>query len=195
MSDRDDKSPEQEPSKEEQQQARSLARQVDELLAGKGLPPVADIEGRELLQLSSMIHASHNEVPLADSRKASLIEAALAQSVPVSQEEARFSEPTSLDAARRRRKGGWVFVLGGVVAAAAIVFLLLRPKKPAATSRAPVAKHEVLPAAQQSRASDALIGQIDQPDSAEARERLDRIYDDRMGGYRAAQYRRLVNKQ
>ncbi len=178
------------PTKEELAAADALANRVDDLLSGTSLPAVLDAEDRELAELGSMIHASYNPAKLDAERQSSLIEAALAQGAGVAQH-----EPDELARARAKRMARWPFVLGGLVAAAAILLLVLRPGSKPEEMHAPVARIMELPTSQQSRPGDAVIGPIAQKDSAAAGARIDIVHGDRMSGYRALQYRKLVGER
>lgn len=181
-------------SPEELAAAEALATQVDDLVAGKGLPAAGAGEERELLQMSSMIRAAHREIPLAADRQAALIEEAMAQALPGTDKAGAFAEVHSLDAARARRRRAWSVGIAGVVAVAAIALLWFRTQSPTLATSS-VATRTPIPQDQQSRASDELIGQIAPEQSGMASSRIDQIYGDRMGGYRALQYSRLVGKQ
>lgn len=181
------------PSAEEVAAAESLAAHIDDLLASKPMPAVAAAEERELLQLSSMVRAAHHEQALSPERQSSIIEDALAKALPVANQ-ADFDNVHSLDRARQSRRRAWSIGISTVVAVAAVALFWLRPS-PKAGSTDPETIGFVLPLNQQSRTSDELIGSIDKEHSGMASGRLDRIYSDRMGGYRALEYSRLVGKQ
>lgn len=177
------------PTKEELAAAKALAGHVDSLLEGNALPSVLESEERELAELSGMIHAAHSPATLDATRGASIIEAALAQGAGVG------DATNELARARAKRASRLPYVGLTLAAAAAIAFLVMRPAPDSKTQRSPVARVMELPLSQQSRPGDALVGQIAREASAEARMRLDTLYGDRMAGYRALQYRRLVGEQ
>ena len=180
------------PTKEELAEAKALASRVDDLLAGQAMPAVLKAEERELAELGSMIHASYNPVSLDADRQASLIESALAQGAGVAK-----SGGDELAQARAKRIARWPFAVGGLVAAAAIALLMFRPGPKAhnGAPEAPVAQMMNLPQAQQSRPGDALIGEIARDDRAAAGGRIDRLYSDRLSGYRNLQYRKFVGER
>lgn len=182
-------------TEQELAEAEAFAGKVDDLIAGKGLPSVGDVEERELLQVSSMIRAGHHEVPLDAARQSALIEAAMAHALPGAKQAGEFAEVSSLDAARARKRRAWSAGVVSMVAVAAIALLWFRSQPPKGDVPESVAVQTPLPENQQSRAADALIGQIAPEQSGMASERLDRIYRDRMAGYRALQYRRLAGPQ
>ena len=186
MSDSDDKPP----TKEELAAATALANQVDSLMQGAALPPVLDAEARELAELSGMIHAAHTPVKLDAKRQASIIESALARGAGIDYAD------NDLSRARAKRAVRWPYALGTIIAAAAIAVLVWRPApKLAPHTNTPVALVREIPASQQSRPGDALVGEITSEASAQAGTRLDKLYGDRMTGYRALHYRKLVGEQ
>lgn len=172
-------------TKEELAAAQALGERVDSLLDREGLPTLLESEEKELAELSLMIHSAHHDHILAQASQASLIEAALAQGAGVSGQD-------DLAKARTKRLARWPVVIG-VAAIAALAFLFLRPQ--ARQHQDPMAQVMVLPSSQHSRPSDRLVGQIQRDASAQAGQRMDQIYGDRMTGYRALQYRRLVGEQ
>jgi hypothetical protein len=181
-------------TEEELAAATALASRVDSLLDGEPLPGLMDADEKDLAELSSMIHSAHHEMPLATDRQASIIEAALAQGAGVGNGD--DDGENDLARARAKRTPRWPIVVGGLVMAAAIALLVLRPPpKSEPQTSAPVARVMDLPASQQSRPGDALVGQIAREASAEAATRLDQLYGDRMTGYRALQYRKLVGER
>ncbi len=173
-------------TKEELAAAQALGQRMDSLLDREALPTLLDSEEKELAELSLMIHATHHDHTLAQDSQVSLIEAALAQGAGVQQRD-------ELAEARTRRKARWPITAIGLVAVAALAFLLLRPE--VKQYQDPIAQIMQLPQSQHSRPSDRLVGQIHRRASAQAGQRLDQIYGDRMAGYRALQYRRLVGEQ
>lgn len=193
-------SPEDDFSPEEMAQAAALAEQVDDLVAGKAAPVALASTTRELLQSSSMIYAAHHEMPLSAARKSALIEEALAGATGATRADFDEQAPSDLDRARaRRRRGVGVAVLGFIAAAAAILLVWRAPPGPRTANQGPGQESVViqlqLPTAEQSRPSDALIGQISQSESGQAGERLEVLYADRMAGYRALQYRRMAARR
>ncbi len=187
------------PSPEELAQAEALAGKVDDLVAGKAMPKLGDADEQELLRNSAMIRAAHHEAVLDSDRQTSLIEEAMSQAMPSAHKE-EVGKVLSLDAARAKRRRTWSLGVGALVAAAAIALLWFRlpgkdSKQALSSGTGPVATLQELPDNQQSRASDPLVGRIAPEDSGMSSSRLDQIYGDRLGGYRALRYSRLVGKQ
>ncbi len=187
------------PSPEELAQAEALAGKVDDLVAGKAMPKLGDADEQELLRNSAMIRAAHHEAVLDSDRQTSLIEEAMSQAIPSAHKE-EVGKVLSLDAARAKRRRTWSLGVGALVAAAAIALLWFRlpgkdSKQALSSGTGPVATLQELPDNQQSRASDPLVGRIAPEDSGMSSSRLDQIYGDRLGGYRALRYSRLVGKQ
>jgi hypothetical protein len=187
-------------SPEELAAAQALASKVDDLVAGKAMPSLGEVEEKELLRTSAMIRAAHHEVALDADRQASLIEEAMAKSVPGGAQVDDMASVHSLDAARAKRNRTWSIAVTGLVAVAVIALLWLRSTAPnekdtSEVGQGPVATLQELPIHQQSRASDELVGRIAPEASALTTSRLDQIYGDRMGGYRSLHYSRLAGKQ
>jgi hypothetical protein len=187
-------------SPEELAEAQALASSVDDLVAGKAMPSVGEVEQKELLRTSAMIRAAHHEVSLDADRKASLIEEAMAAGLPGAGKGDDFAKVHSLDAARAKRNRSVSVALTGLIAVAVIALLWFRTPSPSEkgeseSTQTPVATLQELPTNQQSRTSDELIGRIDPQQSGMTSNRLDQIYGDRMGGYRALHYGRLAGKQ
>ncbi len=187
-------------SPEELAEAQALASKVDDLVAGKAMPSVLEVEEKELLRTSAMIRAAHHEVALDADRQASLIEEAMAAAIPNASQGDDFAKVHSLDEARAKRNRSLSIAFTGLVAVAVIALLWFRTTSPGPgdgtnTTQSPVATLRQLPTNQQSRASDPLIGRIAPQQSGMTTSRLDQIYGDRMGGYRALHYGRLAGKQ
>lgn len=182
-------------SPEELAEAEALAAKVDNLVAGRPMATLGDPQEQELLRTSAMIRAAHHEVALDASRQSSIIEEALRAAMPAASQTEALGNIHSLDAARAKRRRNWSVAITGLVAAAAIALFLRRPTSPENDGNAPVATLEKLPETQLSRPADALVGQIAPEQSGMSSTRLDQIYGDRMGGYRALHFRRLAGKQ
>jgi len=173
-------------TKEELAVAQALGQRVDSLLDREALPTLLDSQEKELAQLSLVIHSAHHDHDLPSASQAAIIEEALAQGAGVISQD-------DLAKARTKRTTRWPMAAVGVIAVAALAFLVLRPE--AGQHHDPVAQVMQLPQSQHSRSSDRLVGEIHRGASADAGQRLDLIYGDRMAGYRALQYRRLVGEQ
>jgi hypothetical protein len=195
-------------SPEEEAQAKAFAAKVDDLVAGKTMsskgPSLGDAEERELLRSSAIIRAAHHEVTMDAEQKASIIEEAMRSAIPSAtakpEADNKQGQVHSLDAARAKRRRAWSLGITGLVVAAAIALLWFRVSGREVDGKesvgaGPVATLTEIPTNQQSRPSDSLIGQIAPEQSGMATSRLDQIYGDRMGGYRALQYRRLAGSQ
>ena len=192
-------SPEDDFSPEEMAQAAALAEQVDDLVAGRAAPVVLASGDRDLLQSSSMIYAAHHEMTLSDARKSALIEEALAGATGARRADFEEEVPSDLDRARAKRRLGLGVAVLGFIAAAAVLLLVWRtPPGPRTADQGhgqgSVVIQIELPESEQSRPSDALIGQISRDESGQAGERLELLYADRMAGYRSLQYRRMAAK-
>lgn len=189
--------PDAEPTAAEQKRAKSFADLVDDLVDGKAAPPAMPAETRELLTTAGMIHASTTEVSLDDARRDAIIDRAFAQTLPAELRsvddagDAAGAEVASL-AERRNRLHAVPWLVAAVAAAAAVFFALNPPaqnKSQSATrvryiDQTPVSAHN------RSRPADPLIGKIAPNNSAAASDRLDRIFSDRLSGYRDLHLRR-----
>ncbi len=187
-------------SPEELAEAQAFAEKVDDLVLGKEFPRLGDAQEQELLRNSAIIRAAHHEVELDSGRQASLIEDAMRSAIPGSAEMKDDGKVHSLDAARAKRRRNWSVGITGLVVAAAIALFWFRiPDKSepgqGAGGAGPVATLTPLPASQQSRPSDALVGRIAPEQSGMTSSRVDQIYSDRLSGYRALQYSRLAGKR
>lgn len=193
--------PDAEPTAAEEKHARSFADLVDDLVDGKAAPPAMPAETRELLTTAGMIHASTTEVSLDDTRRDAIIDRAFAQTLPA---ELRSVDDPASDSdgndipsltERRNRLHAVPWLVAAVAAAAAVFFALNPPTKKSKTAtRVRVQYIEQTPVSAQlrSRPADPLIGRIAPKDSAAASERLDRIFSDRLSGYRDLRLRRRV---
>lgn len=182
-------------SPEELAEAQALAEEVDSLVAGKSAPAALGIAPRELVHSVAMIHAAHHAPSLADARKASLIEEAMAAATGA--DRATFATDTSdtsdLQQARaKRRRAASVGAMGLLVAAAALLLIWRAQPSPSTGEQRPLAIQLQLSENEQSRPSDALVGPISRADSGLAGERLQTLRNDRMAGYRSLQYRKMA---
>jgi len=172
--------PETEPSPAELAHARRFAELVDKTLAGR-TPPAMSADDRTLLEVATVIRATHGSVELAPSKQRQAVEDALHQ--------AMGTVPTSRGAvvpiarAQARRWAPWV-VAGAstLVAAAAIALLWLRT--PGAGHANPVARRPAVPEEWTSRSADALVGPIARDHAGDASSRIDTIFADRLDGFR-----------
>ena len=191
--------------------ARSFAQLVDRMIGGADLPPALESEEHSLITIAGLIQASIHPVELTDKRRDTLIDEAIARATatrtgqptqqirpadgaPVdvapagrtSQQEDRTPGITDL-ASYRRKNRLLPWTVAGLAAAAALILVLIRPDRSPDSTRI-VAENQPIPTEQQSRPSDSLIGEIPRADVGQARERIDRIYADRMSGYRARHF-------
>ncbi|HMG54492.1 MAG TPA: hypothetical protein VK601_13440 [Kofleriaceae bacterium] len=172
--------PETEPAPGERAHARRFAELVDEALAGR-TPPAMSADDRALLEVATVIRATHGSLELSPARGRAVVEAALRQAVGAAP--AAGGSVVPIGRGRGRRWAPWI-VAGAstLVAAAALAMLWLRP--PAPSGGAPIGRAAV-PAEWRSRPADALIGPIARDRAGDASARLDTIFADRLDGFRA----------
>lgn len=164
--------PDAEPTAAERAHARTFAELVDKTLAGR-TPPAMSADDRALLEVATVIRAASGKAPLADDRRAAVVEDALRQAIGGAGA-SPASSATPLSPRGRRAWAPWAIAGGSVlVAAAALLALWLRAPAPAP-----------LPTAWQSRPADALIGPIPHERAGDAEARIDAIFADRLDGYR-----------
>ena len=169
--------PETEPTPTELAHARRFAELVDKTLSGR-TPPAMSADDRALLEVATVIRATHGNLELAPSAARTVVEDALRQAIG--------EQPASVGAtgpfARTpiRRWAPWI-VAGAstLVAAAALAMLWLR----APASLGPAAAH--VPAEWTSRPADGLVGPIARDRAGDASARIDAIFADRLDGFRA----------
>ncbi|HEX4421759.1 MAG TPA: hypothetical protein VH165_27800 [Kofleriaceae bacterium] len=171
--------PETEPSPAELAHARRFAEVVDKTLLGR-IPPAMSADDRALLEVATVIRATHGSVELAPGTRRSIVEDALRQAVGAAPPS--YSVVVPIERSRSRRWAPWLVAgTSSAVAAAAIAMLWLRPLAPAAQS----ARRVELPEDQRSRPADALIGPIARDHAGDASARIDTIFADRLDGFRA----------
>jgi len=215
MSDENDKIPEPDENATDAEKARaeSFASLLDDMVDGKPSPAAMAADERELLTAATMIHASTNEAELDASKRDELINKAFQQTLPeqVRPEQLRSVDDASADSGKgsisslaelRERKeskaknnsGQKLPWLIAAVAAAAAVFFALNPptrsSKTATRVETRIVDTTPVSAQHRSRPADPLIGRIANTQSAAASQRLDRIFSDRMSGYRDLRLRR-----
>jgi hypothetical protein len=167
--------PDIEPTPAELAHARRFAELVDKTLAGR-TPPAMSADDRALLEVATVIRATHGNVELAPSRQRQVVEDALRQAIGASP--ARGSV-TPIGQARARRTPWIVAGASTAVAAAAIAMLWLRAPK------VQVVRQAQAPAEWMSRSADALVGPIARDDAGGALSRIDTIFADRLDGFRS----------
>lgn len=193
-----------EPTPAEKAKARAFGDLVDKVVAGRA-PAAMSADDRALTDVAMVIRAAHGLVDLAPARKAALIEGALRQAIetPRGRETVPPSgrpEPTkpvervepaapvgspvvSIEERRLRRHAPWIVAgVSTVVAAAAVIALAIRTPRTSPVPAAPAAPE--LAEHLRSRPADALVGVIPQERAADAANRMDAIYADRLDAYR-----------
>jgi hypothetical protein len=171
--------PETEPTPAELAHARRFAELVDKTLTGR-VPPAMSADDRALLEVATVIRATHGSVELAPGTRRQVVEDALRQAVGAASPSHSVVVPIAR--ARARRWVPWIVATTTtLVAAAALAMLWLR---------APVhvevqgARREV-PEEWRSRPADALVGPITRDHAGDASARIDTIFADRLDGFRA----------
>jgi hypothetical protein len=178
--------PEAEPSSVELAHARRFADLVDKTLTGR-TPPAMSADDRALLEVATVIRATHGSLELAPARRTAVVEDALRQAIGAGSAAGAAVAPIAR--ARARRWAPWIVAgASSLVAAAALAVLWLRPAEP--TGPRPIARR-ALPIEQTSRPADALIGPIARDRAGDASARIDAIFADRLDGFRA---RRLTRR-
>ena len=167
--------PDAEPSSAELAHARRFADLVDKTLAGR-TPPAMSADDRALLEVATVIRATHGNLDLAPAQQTAVVEDALRQAIGAGP--AASASVAPIARARARRWAPWI-VAGAstLVAAAALLVLWLRPAEPPISWRPPQEWR--------SRSADALIGPIARDRAGDASARIDAIFADRLDGFRA----------
>jgi len=149
-------------------------------------------EQQELLEVATALRASVRPVELGASRRAAIVESALAAAIDRrAGGHGRVSASLPVvpigRAAGRRNRAPWIVAATTSLVAAAALTLWLRdrgaeraaPPAPVAAAAAP------LPVELRSRPADPLIGAIPAERAGAALDRIDTIYADRLDGFRA----------
>jgi hypothetical protein len=171
--------------------AKAFAELIDKVVAGR--PPAAvPAEQQELLEVATALRASVRPVELGASRRAAIVESALAAAIDRrAGGHGRVSASLPVvpigRAAGRRNRAPWIVAATTSLVAAAALTLWLRdrgaeraaPPAPVAAAAAP------LPVELRSRPADPLIGAIPAERAGAALDRIDTIYADRLDGFRA----------
>jgi hypothetical protein len=177
--------PDAEPTSAELAHARRFAELVEKTLAGR-TPPAMSADDRALIEVATVIRATHGNLALPPARQAALVEDALRQAVGAGPAAGAAVAPIAQ--ARARRWAPWIVAgASALVAAAALAVLWLRPGAPSDTVPIGVAA----PIEWKSRPADALIGPIARDHAGDASARIDAIFADRLDGFRA---RRLARR-
>lgn len=168
--------PDAEPTAAERAHAKTFAELVDKTLAGR-TPPAMSADDRALLEVATVIRAASGDVELPATRRRALVEDALRQAVGGGA--ATSGSVVPIGRGRARRWAPWVIAAASTaVAAAAIALLWLRTPTTAAVQAPPPATTAL------SAPSDRLIGPIARERAADASDRIDAIFADRLDGYR-----------
>ncbi|MEO7735768.1 MAG: hypothetical protein ABIY55_32735 [Kofleriaceae bacterium] len=171
--------PDIEPTPAELAHARRFAELVDKTLTGR-TPPAMSADDRALLEVATVIRATHGNVELAPSRQRQVVEDALRQAIGATP---AGGTVTPISRARARRAPWIVAGASTAVAAAAIAMLWLRAPK------VEIVRQAQVPAEWTSRSADALVGPIARDHAGDALSRIDTIFADRLDGFRS---RRLM---
>jgi hypothetical protein len=172
--------PDTEPSPAELAHARRFAELVDKTLSGR-TPPAMPAGDRALLEVATVIRATHGKVELTASKRHAAVEAALRQSIGASP--AGSVQVTPIARARMWRRAPWIVAgTATLVAAAAIAMLWLQA--PRGTGHGNSLAHRAVPEAWTSRPADALVGPIARDHAGDAGARIDTIFADRLDGFR-----------
>lgn len=175
--------PDSEPSSAELAHARRFAELVDKTLSGR-TPPAVSADDRALLEVATVIRATHGNLELAPSRQRTLVEDALRQAIGAAPAAAASATPISR---ARRRWAPWAVAGTSTLVAAAALLLWLRAGSVGqghADARRPV------PEEWRSRPADPLVGPIARDHAGDAGARIDAIFADRLDGYRARRWTR-----
>ncbi|HEU4734576.1 MAG TPA: hypothetical protein VFT22_42085 [Kofleriaceae bacterium] len=179
--------PEAEPTPTELAHARRFAELVDKTLSGR-TPPAVSADDRALLEVATVIRATHTGISLAPGKQRELVEDALRQAIGASPATSGSLAP--LGRARARRLAPWI-VAGTttLIAAAALVVLWLRAPSAGEPDLQGV-RRAALPEEWTSRPADALVGPIARDRAGDASARIDAIFADRLDGFRTRQLAR-----
>jgi hypothetical protein len=171
--------PETEPTRAELAHARRFAEIVDKTLSGR-MPPAMSADDRALLEVATVIRATHGSLELAPGTRRSVVEDALRQAIGSSPTASASVAPLEREPARR-----WApWIVAGtttLVAAAAIALLWLR----APIAGEPPSARRSVPEEWTSRSADSLVGPIARDRAGDASARIDTIFADRLDGFRS----------
>jgi len=156
--------PDAEPTPAELAHARRFAELVDQTRSGRA-PAAISADDRALLEVATVIRATHGGLELSASRQRQVVEDALRQAIGAAPERGGV---TPISRARSRR---WALFRS-------VAMLWLRAPKLKLVGRA-------VPVEWTSRSADALIGPIARDHAGDALSRIDTIFADRLDGFRA----------
>jgi len=163
----------------ERSHAKTFAALVDKSLGGSRLPPAMSADDRALLEVATVIRASHGNAELGAGKRRSIVEDALRQAVGAGPP-STSGTVTPIAQARARRWAPWAVAGASAVVAAVAVLLFWMRGAPAPVP----ATAEHVPAQWKSRPADPLIGPIARERVGDATTRIDTIFADRLDGYR-----------
>lgn len=182
--------PDDEPTAAELAHARRFADVVEKTLAGR-TPPAMSAEDRTLIEVATVIRATHGNAELAPETQRSIVEDALRQAIGAP---SPVQAPVTPIRARAPRAPWIIAAMSTMVAVAALVMLWLRPAPSPqsaqlvppgrAESTPPGRAAESTPVEQQSRPADAVVGPIARDRAGDASTRIDAIFADRLDGFR-----------
>lgn len=181
--------PDAEPTAAEVAEARAFGDLVEQAIAGTAGTGSAAMsaDDRELLEVATLIRATHGRMELAASATRSLVDDVLRSAIGDGARVVSLSERRERRERARapRRWVPWsITAVSSLVAAAAIAVLAVRgPQRPQGMTVSETAPVRA-PIEWTSRPTDALVGAIAQQASAAAGTRIDSIFDDRLEGYR-----------
>jgi len=176
--------PEAEPSASERIRAKAFGELVDKAVAGRTPPPAMSADDRALLEVATVIRAASGNVELPVAKRQAIVEDALRQAI--GGVTTTTSGVVPISRARRRWMPWAVSAVSTAVAVAAVLLLWLRRPELSPPSP-PVAEAPML---WKMRPTDPLIGPISRDRVGDAGTRIDRIFDNRLDGYRARQLAR-----
>lgn len=183
--------PDAEMTPSERIRAKNFAELVDKASSGRA-PAAMSHDDRALLEMATVIRATHGKLELPAAKTRSIVEDALRQAigagkapvvVPPSRDVAR--DVTPITSARRSRAPWLVAATTSLAAAAAIILWLRAPSRDELRSaQTAAATRDHVKTAPLSRSDDALIGPIAREHSGDASQRIDAIFADRLDGFR-----------
>jgi len=184
--------PDTEPTATERAHAKAFSDLIDKTLASGKLPPAMSADDRALLEVATVIRATHGALDLAPSKQRSVVEDALRQAIGGGNAATSLPGGAPVIPLRRRlRTLPWAIAgTSSLVAAAAIVMLVVRKPQLVTTPQTPE-----MPLSWKSRPTDTLIGRIStectglvldcaREATVKTSARIDTIFSDRLAGYR-----------